>query len=834
MAPPGRIPDRLIAAHAGALRALAVALASDRHEAEEIEQETWMRAVAAPPPSLERFGGWLATVARGFASKRRRSRARRDTHERAYAAGREIVAACDAERGDTLRAVVEALLALDEPYRSTVWQRYFDELSTREIAARQRAPLATVESRLSRAHSKLRVEIERRLGTRGGGAQRALLALVGIDRTVPAALGGALTGAWIVSLKAKIVVAAAAALLAWWCWHDVDGTAPTAASATGAAVESQPVPAPIASPDAAMEPARAALGASVGRDSDAERLPELGTGPYEYELDFAPLDAHGRPLAATEVYLAPLGRPFARIGTTDWTGHLRVKWRAFAPALDALIAADRVGVARTPLRRVRLLAGALNQVTCATYPTHGMVVRTALIVMNGGESRMLALAADTYGSQDWQLDERGNAIFPDEWITPAEGRTPTVPQLSLEASMVTGFGLGRGGAGVSLELPGVTITAADSGTLPAALEVETLVLDVAGEPVANALASVSSSEGARSDGWTDADGRFRTDIYTGATEPIELLLAAGGLERPLVTTRVSASAGAPLSWRATLFAQRTLAGRLAGTADQPLAGWTLELLDSRSRNCVGLAVTDEQGRFRFGQAPVAPVDLVARHPEGHTRFVALAEVLPSEQDEALAPRIDPRRGRIRFELVDARGEPITDAQVRVVSAIDGRGARGERVELPDGDPRALWQTPELAAGEHEIEVGGPGRGWRRMGSYRLEPGEDLELGVLRWDSPEFVLRAPDGARVALSGTLETVSGGVRVRSVPFRSELPITLALEGEDWTLDGRLAQIAPGEDPSGELDFGPGGRLVLDPRVARERVLAPRASSEPSGEQR
>ncbi|MCC6407789.1 MAG: hypothetical protein IT453_11525, partial [Planctomycetes bacterium] len=67
---PRRIPDTLIASHAGALRALAIDVAADRDDAADIEQETWLRALVAPPASFERFGGWLATVARGFASKR--------------------------------------------------------------------------------------------------------------------------------------------------------------------------------------------------------------------------------------------------------------------------------------------------------------------------------------------------------------------------------------------------------------------------------------------------------------------------------------------------------------------------------------------------------------------------------------------------------------------------------------------------------------------------------------------------------------------------------------------------------------------------------------------
>ena len=55
-----------------------------------------------------------------------------------------------AERLHLHRRLAKAVLALDEPYRSTLVLRFFDDLAPREIARRQGLPAATVRKRLSR------------------------------------------------------------------------------------------------------------------------------------------------------------------------------------------------------------------------------------------------------------------------------------------------------------------------------------------------------------------------------------------------------------------------------------------------------------------------------------------------------------------------------------------------------------------------------------------------------------------------------------------------------------------------------------------------------------
>src|SRR5436190_1898691 len=73
-----------------------------------------------------------------------------------------------------LARVVAAVLALEEPYRECVLLRYFEELSPRAIAARQRVPLETARTRLKRALELLRARLDREYGGERGAWGAAL------------------------------------------------------------------------------------------------------------------------------------------------------------------------------------------------------------------------------------------------------------------------------------------------------------------------------------------------------------------------------------------------------------------------------------------------------------------------------------------------------------------------------------------------------------------------------------------------------------------------------------------------------------------------------------
>jgi RNA polymerase sigma factor (sigma-70 family) len=174
------------------LRRLAGGLLRDGPGVDDVLQDTRLAMLESPPPRLADPRSWLARVALNFARKRRRQDVRRARRER-RAARPERLQSCPREameRVELRRLVCEAVLALDEPYRSTVVLRFFEEMSLAGIAERSGVPLGTVKTRLQRALERLR----RRLGAlQGGGRGWAVLLIPFLEGgpRAPAGLGGA-------------------------------------------------------------------------------------------------------------------------------------------------------------------------------------------------------------------------------------------------------------------------------------------------------------------------------------------------------------------------------------------------------------------------------------------------------------------------------------------------------------------------------------------------------------------------------------------------------------------------------------------------------------------
>ena len=155
---PSALPDELrdsLLQHQGFIRRIALALSRDSHEADDLVQDTWLRALTREPHTDRSLGPWLAASARSLARNGRRAARRRRVHESGAADTRE--AAADAVEQLALRQeVVAAVLTLDEPFRSTVVMVYERGLTPAEIADVEGVAAATVRSRLFRAHEKLR------------------------------------------------------------------------------------------------------------------------------------------------------------------------------------------------------------------------------------------------------------------------------------------------------------------------------------------------------------------------------------------------------------------------------------------------------------------------------------------------------------------------------------------------------------------------------------------------------------------------------------------------------------------------------------------------------
>lgn len=200
---------------AGWLKNLALSLVHDEHLAEDLVQSTWLTALMRPPRESGALRSWLRKVALRMAVRTRARGQRRKAWELGAARSEEQPPAADlVARASVHRALVDAVLDLEEPYRSTVLMRYFEDLSHREIARRQNVAYATVQTRLHRALAQLRARLDRASGGREAWKTLIMLPPLHAAALVSAATGGLIVGA---QLKVGLVVAAAiiVGIVAW-------------------------------------------------------------------------------------------------------------------------------------------------------------------------------------------------------------------------------------------------------------------------------------------------------------------------------------------------------------------------------------------------------------------------------------------------------------------------------------------------------------------------------------------------------------------------------------------------------------------------------------------
>ena len=109
----------------------------------------------------------------------------------------EIVA-----REERRRAVVAAVLGLEEPYRSAVLLRFYEGLAPRELAKRLRLPIETVRTRLKRGVEQIRARIAREPAVGREGLRAWLAPIAG-----PLTSGGATAkAAWLVAVPTSILL----------------------------------------------------------------------------------------------------------------------------------------------------------------------------------------------------------------------------------------------------------------------------------------------------------------------------------------------------------------------------------------------------------------------------------------------------------------------------------------------------------------------------------------------------------------------------------------------------------------------------------------------------
>lgn len=317
-------PIEVLLAEQKWLHELARQLVRDPDVALDLEQETWLAALRSPPRYADGARGWLATVLRRLA--RRRAEAERHGREReAEVARAEALpgAAAGVARAETILALVEATLALEEPFRETVLLRYFEGLEPSVIAERMGVPASTVRSRLVRAHGKLR---------------EALIGRVEEDDLFGAGWIALLAGGWnrvrerwSLATPAFVVGVATLVIGVWWLVPRGDG----AAEATAARAEQ-------------VGPLVASADGSGGPREMSNEVAELADSRPAAVEDSARVEVQGEAVAGPEretvtgTLLSSDGRPVVGGRVAIWTEANATPALGTATDLDADPAGRRV------------------------------------------------------------------------------------------------------------------------------------------------------------------------------------------------------------------------------------------------------------------------------------------------------------------------------------------------------------------------------------------------------------------------------------------------------------------------------------------------------------
>jgi RNA polymerase sigma-70 factor (ECF subfamily) len=198
--------------HAAWIRRLALGLVGDAALAEDLVQDTWLAALRRRPSADQPLRPWLGTVLRNAARQAFRGGARRGERQALARAPAPVAGPEElAERLEVERRLTDELARLDEPFRSTLMLRYYEQLEPGEIARRQGLPAGTVRWRVKRGLERLRERLDDCLGERAQWSA-LVLSLARPDAGLPWAgtATAALPGALAMHALTKVGIGAAA------------------------------------------------------------------------------------------------------------------------------------------------------------------------------------------------------------------------------------------------------------------------------------------------------------------------------------------------------------------------------------------------------------------------------------------------------------------------------------------------------------------------------------------------------------------------------------------------------------------------------------------------
>lgn len=737
--------ERELELHAGALRALARALVSNPDAADDVVQETALRALCAPPHHADGMFGWLATTLRNLASKSRRAQVRRDRRER-LAARPEAVPPPEralAQR-ESLRKVTEAVLALPEPYQTALVLRYYQNLTPTAIAARTNTPLATVKSRQQRGLVLLRAELDR--SDRTGRWRQALLATTGM--AAPAKPLLLTTGTLLMAPTAKLAFLAGAALVGAVLLFVLGGEPPAPPPALVSAV-----PAPIAaSTEVEVESAAPAQLRREEAAPAASLPPALDLAhPYQFELRCRVIDRDGLPVRGAQVFLAPQAcalNTWPELSGDD--GSVVVRWRGRQETMWITLGVRRSDLNQL-LRQVEVRAGAQREIVLLgeqrQQGTFHLAMKHSADSRAKGTVSFLLQALDDSGCEnagaavdcrgchqgpqvrgvfDVRLKMRGGlhpeATFADLLLPRASAELLAAKPELIDAevgSVVEGAGHASG-AVVSLIGRSPPPTAALGRIVGRVFAADGA--PAAGVTVAWGRDLTRQANRTR----TSKDGSFAIDGAPAGS----IDLRCGGGDLGQATTVLSVVERIETRADVLLRLGAVIQGHALGRDGAPLAGWRVEYIAHDESWSDACTVRDD-GTFVLPNLTAGGGKLLLWPKQGTQLPAAIESSVLADVAEVvfdLRQRGEPRGG-IRLRALLPPGVTDVAAEARVWQNESGRGAVMELTQ------EGAFVLAGLAAGFYRVEIGGEAVGWRDLGQHWVDGKRVCDLGVTELPRP---------------------------------------------------------------------------------------------------